>query len=84
MMTSVGGRTSRQSLFQPLKWRAEEMADILHAWASGVKLILLFGGSGALFAAGFAFACKWLGWAPVNITVHVHNFPPPTPEEYRG
>lgn len=49
------------------------MAEIVNSWLSGLKLILLFGGSGALFAAGFALACRWLEWAPVNITVNLHN-----------
>lgn len=53
------------------------MAEILHPLVSGLKLVLFFGGSGALFAAGFAAACRWLEWAPVNITVNVHNHPTP-------
>lgn len=49
------------------------MAEIINSWLSGLKLVLLFGGSGALFATGFALACRWLEWAPVNITVNIHH-----------
>lgn len=26
--------------------------------------------------AGIAAVCKWIGWAPVNLTVNIHNHYP--------
>lgn len=38
------------------------------------NLAALFAMSGALFAIGFIGVCRWLKWAPVNITIN-HHFP---------
>ena len=40
---------------------------------SALSLASFFGFAGAFFAIGFAVFCKWIGWAPVNITIHVYQ-----------
>jgi hypothetical protein len=50
------------------------MSDVLHAVASGVRLSIFFGCSGAIFALGIISVSRWLKWAPINITVNVNTF----------
>lgn len=60
------------------------MSDVLQQIWAGTKLIILFGGSGMWFAFGVAAVCRWLKWAPINITVNVNQNPSPTPTEDAG
>lgn len=50
---------------------------------SGIRLAAFISMSGAFFALGIAGICKWLNWAPVNLTVNIHHYqdrePRPSP-----
>lgn len=56
-------------------------------YLTAIRLAAFFGFFGAIFALGFASVCKWLKWAPINITVNInnppgtaHSVPSPDPE----
>lgn len=49
------------------------MSDIVQSFAAGIKLAIFFGCSGAIFALAIIVICRWLRWAPINITVNVNN-----------
>lgn len=50
---------------------------------AGVRLAAFLSMSGAFVALGFVGVCKWLKWAPVNITINTTTCPPTSPEEGR-
>lgn len=52
------------------------MDDITHAIAAGLKLSILFGCTAAIFTVAVVSVCRWLKWAPVNITVNVNDYRP--------
>ena len=47
------------------------MEDFLQSLLLGVKLAYVAGFTGAAFTLGVALICRWLSWAPINITVNV-------------
>lgn len=49
------------------------MDDFAHL-LSALRLAIVIGGSGAFFALSIAVVCRWLKWAPINITVNVNNY----------
>jgi hypothetical protein len=49
------------------------MDDILHAVVAGIRIGIFIGTSGAIFAFSVIGTCRWLNWAPINITVNVIN-----------
>lgn len=49
------------------------MDEIFGSFAVGMRLAAFFGISGGIFALGAFGVCKALNWAPVNLTVNIHN-----------
>lgn len=49
------------------------MPDFVQAILVAVGFCFIVGCSGAAFAFGVATVCRWLGWAPVNLTVNITN-----------
>lgn len=50
------------------------MSDLSHAVMAGFRLSVLIGGSAAIFTIAVVTICRWLKWAPVNITVNVNDY----------
>lgn len=46
---------------------------MIESMAAGIRLAIFFGCSGAIFALAMVGICRWLKWAPINITVNVNN-----------
>lgn len=40
-----------------------------------IGILVFVCGAGAAFGVGFSIACKLLKWAPVNVTLNIHNPP---------
>lgn len=49
------------------------MDDLLHAISAGIRIGIFMGTSGAIFTIAVIGMCRWLKWAPINITVNVIN-----------
>lgn len=49
------------------------MDELVHQIAAGIKLAIVFGGSGAMIAIGMIGVCRYFKWAPINITVNVNE-----------
>jgi hypothetical protein len=49
------------------------MDDFLQSLAAATRLAVVIGGSGSVFAFGAAVICRWLKWAPINITVNLSH-----------
>ena len=50
------------------------MADFLQGVGAAIRMAITIGGAGAVFALCIAVVCRWLKWAPINITVNVNNY----------
>lgn len=50
------------------------MDEIVHAIASGLRLSFFLGCTAGIFIAVVASVCRFLKWAPVNLTVNVNMY----------
>jgi hypothetical protein len=48
------------------------MANPVEALLILIGACFAAGAVGASFIFGVALVCRWMGWAPVNTTVHIH------------
>lgn len=49
------------------------MTDLATAMFAAIGFIFMVGASGAAFVFGVATVCRWMEWAPLNITVNLNN-----------
>ena len=52
------------------------MDDFARVVLTGIRLAVFIGSSGAIFAISIIAVCRWLKWAPINITVNVNDYRP--------
>jgi len=50
-----------------------KMEDVFRAILCLIGLCFTVGCSAAAFAIGWAVVGRWLEWAPINMTVNIHN-----------
>jgi hypothetical protein len=50
------------------------MDDLFRAIMAGLRIGIFIGTSGAIFMISVIGMCRWLKWAPINITVNVNNY----------
>jgi hypothetical protein len=62
------------------------MSEVVRQIAAGIKLAIVFGGSGAIIACCMVAVCRFLKWAPVeiDIVVNVNQHPSPPNSEDAG
>lgn len=66
------------------------MSDFVQGVGAAIRIAIVVGGSGAVFALCVVVICRWLKWAPINITVNVNNNGPidgsyqPSPQVTEG
>ena len=46
---------------------------MIDPFISAIRLAIVIGLSGGFFAGCVIAVCRWLNWAPVNITVNVYK-----------
>jgi UPF0716 family protein affecting phage T7 exclusion len=51
--------------------------EMVHAVLVAIGLAFMVGLCAASAALGAALVCRWLKWAPINITINVNNYGEP-------